>query len=579
MSPRSPTLVAALHRAAALDVDGAGMRFLDRRERETMLSWAEVRRRAAVVAGALVAEGVRPGERVCLVLPTEPVFADAFFGCLLAGAVPVPLYPPVRLGRLDEYFAKTAAMVRAAEAVAIVANGRVMRVLGRVLDHVRPRCGLLDVARLAGGAPLPDPELRAPEPDALAMVQFSSGTTVAPKPVGLTHAQVLANARAIKDTLFDTFPPAEGHAHRGVSWLPLYHDMGLIGCIFPALDHPSSITLIPPEAFLARPAIWLRALSRYGATISPAPDFAYALCVERIRDEQLDGVDLSRWVAALDGAEPISPANLAAFTARFARWGLRPTALTPVYGLSEAALAVTFSPMDAPARTVRVDGAALAQGVATPVETGGVELARLGPPLRGFGVEVRDADGAVLPPLRVGRVHVAGPSLMQGYLDRETQPIVDGWLDTGDLGFLVDGELVITGRAKDVIVLRGRNHAPQDIERAVDGVEGVRTGCAVAVGRVGENGEELIVFVEARTPREAMAEDCVRAIQGAVGLKPDLVAVLAPGTLPRTSSGKLRRGEALRRWEDGSLTPPDAVTPLRLAGALARSALARWRHR
>ena len=577
MTARTPTLVAALHRAAELDRPGAGMRFLDRRERATMLTWAEVRARALATAGGLVAAGVRPGDRVCIVLPTEPAFPDLFFGALLAGAVPVPLYPPVRLGRLDEYFARTAAMVEAAGAATVVSSARVLRVLGRLLEHVTPRCGLLDAATLVTHAPLPTPA--APAPDDLAMVQFSSGTTVAPKPVGLTHAQVLANARAITDDLLQRFPESDGHAHCGVSWLPLYHDMGLIGCIFPALDHPSSITLLPPEAFLARPALWLRALSKYGGTISPAPDFAYALCVERVRDDELHDVDLSRWVAALDGAEPIAPESLRAFAARFAPFGLRETAITPVYGLSEAALAVTFSALDAPFRTVRIDGRALTEGHAVPVASGGVELAALGPPLPGFGVEIRSSAGQPLPERTVGHIHVSGPSLMQGYLDRTEQPIVDGWLDTGDLGFLAEGELVVTGRAKDVIVLRGRNHAPQDIERVVDTVDGTRTGCAVAVGHVTEQGERLLVFVEARTPRGDLADACMRAIQAATGLRPDLVLILEPGTLPRTSSGKLRRGLALRRWLDGTLTPPESVTMLRLAGAMARSTLARWRAR
>ena len=483
---------------------------------------------------------------MCLVLPTEPAFADVFFGILLAGAVPVPLYPPVRLGRLDEYFARSAAMVDACQAVAVVASPRVLRVLGRLLEHVVPRCGLLDVTTLERTHRI---EAAEPAPDDLALVQFSSGTTVAPKPVGLTHAQVLSNARAVLAALDEAHPPGPDLRHCGVSWLPLYHDMGLIGCILPALDRPSDITLIPPEAFLARPAIWLRALSTYGGTISPAPDFAYALCVERIRDEELDGVDLSRWCAALDGAEPIAPANLRAFQERFARWGLRDSALTPVYGLSEAALAVTFSPMDQPFRTFRVDAERLSEGTAVTVESGGVELASVGRPLAGCGVAVRDAGGRALPEGTVGHIHVAGPSMMQGYLDRDEQPIEDGWLQTGDLGFVLDGELVITGRAKDVIVLRGRNHAPQEIERAVDPVEGIRTGCAVAVGMVGESGEQLVVFVEARSPREDLAEDCLRAIQTATGLKADLVLILEPGTLPRTSSGKLRRGESLRRWQ------------------------------
>ena len=576
MTGLSPTLVEALDRAASLDRPGAGIRFLDRRERPTLLSWNEVRQRALHFAGGLRAAGVQPADRVCIVLPTEPAFADAFFGTLLAGAVPVPLYPPVRLGRLDEYFVRTAAMVTASKATAIVSNPRVMRVLGRLLETVTPRCGLLDAASLIRSDPASP---AAPQPDDLAMVQFSSGTTVAPKAVGLTHAQVLANTRAITGSIVAVYPPDEFTGHCGVSWLPLYHDMGLIGCIFPALDHPSSITLIPPEAFLARPALWLRALSKYGGTISPAPDFAYSLCVERIRDEELDGVDLSRWRVALDGAEPIAPANLRAFRDRFAPWGLRPEALTPVYGLSEAALAVTFSDIGTPFRTVRVDPVQLAAGTAAVVDSGGVELALLGPPLAGFGVEVRSPGGAVLPEHRIGQVHVSGPSLMKGYIDRVHQPIVDGWLPTGDLGFLHDGQLVVTGRAKDIIVLRGKNHAPQDIERALDPVDGFRTGCAVAVGHVGEHGERLLVFVEARTPRSDLAEDCVHAIQGTTGLRPDLVLVLEPGTIPRTSSGKLRRSETLRRWLADALVPPQRVNMVHLAGAMARSTLARWRSR
>ncbi|HCH61705.1 MAG: AMP-dependent synthetase, partial [Deltaproteobacteria bacterium] len=393
MTSNTGTIVEALHRAADLDLPDSGMRFLDRREAATFLSWSEVRSRALAVAGGLRSAGVEAGERVCLVLPTEPAFADVFFGILLAGAVPVPLYPPVRLGRLDEYFARTAAMVDACQAVAVVSSSRVLRVLGRLLELVVPRCGLIDATELQRSPPC---AAAAPMPNDLAMVQFSSGTTVAPKPVGLTHTQMLSNSRAVLGALLAAYPPSATVRHRGVSWLPLYHDMGLIGCILPALDRPSDITLLPPEAFLARPALWLRALSQYGGTISPAPDFAYALCVERIREDELEGVDLSKWCAALNGAEPIAPANLRAFRDRFARWGLRSEALTPVYGLSEAALAVTFSPMDEAFCTFRLDGEALTRGRAVEVAAGGVELASVGRPLVGFGVEVRDQTGTPL---------------------------------------------------------------------------------------------------------------------------------------------------------------------------------------
>jgi len=575
---RAATLALALERAARVARPDDGLRVLDRRERPSFRHWSEVHARARRAAGALAAAGVRPGDRVALILPTDLDFFDAFFGAVLLGAVPTPLYPPVRLGRLDEYFDRTVAMLEAAAPATLVVDKRVGRVIGRVFERWTPRCGLLPLESLADGPPWSGP---GPDADDLAMVQFSSGTTVAPKPVSLTHRQVLANSRAIAAELLRAWPE-NGFEHCGVSWLPLYHDMGLIGCVFPALDWARPLTLLPPEVFLAKPGAWLRAISHYRGTISPAPDFAYALCVERVTDAELDGVDLSCWRAALDGAEPISPSGLTAFVERFSAYGLRPEALSPVYGLSEAALAVTFWPLDHRFRVVRFDRMALAEGrarVAAHDAPHPVALPSLGVPLPGFAVEIRDPDGAVQPEGVEGRIHVRGPSVMAGYLGRTEQPIQDGWLDTGDVGLLFEGELFITGRAKDVIVIRGQNHRPWEVERAVDAVEGVRTGCSAAVGDASEGTERLLVFVEARAPRSDLAEDCARAVQAATGLEASLVVVLEPGTLPRTSSGKIRRREALRQWHQGTLTPPDAVGPLLLAGALARSAWARLRHR
>ena len=584
MSPPAGTLVEALDRAAALDRPGAGLRFIDRHEAARLLSWPELADRARQAAAGLAARGVAAGDRVALIFPTGPDFFDVYFGAMVLGAVPVPLYPPVRLGRLDVYFERTAAMLAAVGAVAVVTDATVRRVLGRLLDPVAggapPPLGLLLVDALRG----PDRHAGAGAgPEALCMVQFSSGTTVAPKAVGLSHRAVLANSRAITGELFGRFPEADHGPHAGVSWLPLYHDMGLIGCVMPALDTPATLSLLPPEAFLAKPAVWLRALSRYGGTISPAPDFAYALCVERVRDEELEGVDLSRWLAALNGAEPIRPETLRRFGQRFAAQGLRATALSPVYGLSEAALAVTFQDLDAPWTSGRFSRAALADGrverldgPADPAEgTAAVELVRLGPPLPGFELQIRAVDqpeqlaGSDV----VGRIFIRGPSLMSGYVGRAAQPFdAEGWLDTGDLGFLDGGSLVICGRGKDTIVLRGQNHHPHDLERAVDGVPGVRTGCAVAVGDIGEDGERVLLFVEVRTPEPGQAEACREAVRAATGVDPDLVVLLAPGTLPRTSSGKLRRSEALRQHHAGALLPPESVHPLMLAGVMARSA-------
>lgn len=572
---RPDTVAGWLARAEALAHPRGGVRFLDRREQATWHDWPALAARARRAAGTLRAAGVRSRDRVALILPTGPGFFDAFLGCAVLGAVPVPLYPPVRLGRLDEYVARTAAMLAAVDAVALVTDARVRRVLGQVVARARPPRGVLDAAALPEG-----PEAGGESgPDALALVQFSSGTTVAPKPVGLTHRQVLANAGRICDVITRVTPPGADPEPAGVSWLPLYHDMGLIGCVFPALMVPGPLTLIPPEAFLARPALWLRAISAWRGTVSPAPDFAYGLCAERIRDEEVAGLDLSCWRMALDGAEPVSAATLRAFADRFARCGFDPRALMPVYGLSEAALAVTFPPPGRGVRSERFDRAALAAGRAVPAAAG-VELVSVGRPLPDFRVRVVDAEGGERPAGAVGHIQARGPSIMAGYLDREDQPFADGWLETGDLGFVHDGELFVAGRAKDVIITRGQNHAPQDLERAVDRVPGVRTGCAVAVGDAVEGRERVLLFVEARAPHEGLADACGRAALAATGVAPDLVLLLDPGTLPRTSSGKLRRGETLRRFRAGTLTPPRPITPLMVAGVLAESLVghlrARW---
>lgn len=579
----SPTTLGAALRRAASEGAGQGLRFVDKREVETPLGWGDIYLRAQQLAGGLRDRGVAPGDRVAIILPTCPAFFDAFFGAILAGAVPVPLYPPVRLGRLDEYHARTTAMLNAAGARMLLTDDRVWRILGETVRRTQIAC--LTTAEVHG-----EPLHVEGAPTDLAMVQFSSGTTVDPKPVALSHANVLANVAAILNFVIDQ----DHHRSRaGVSWLPLYHDMGLIGCVFPALLQPGSLTLIPPELFIARPALWLRALGRSGAVVSPAPNFAYALCVDRIKDDEMQGVDLSNWRLALNGAEPVSPATLHRFVARFARWGLRPEALTPVYGLAEASLAVTFSDPTTPFRTVRFDRAALGNGVVRVANTGsdpgtesgvagtddgdaGVELVSVGAPLPGVEVQA--------PTATIGAVRVRGPSVMVGYLnqpERTAQTLVDGWLDTGDLGFLHEGELFVTGRSKDLLILRGRNHAPHEVEQAVDSVDGVRVGCAAAVSFLPEGGdhERLLLFVEAKDPAPGLEQRCAAAVLTRTHLAVDEVILLEPGTLPRTSSGKIRRAEALRLYQVGELRPPRAVTPMLLAGALLRGTLGHWSKR
>jgi fatty-acyl-CoA synthase len=565
-SLRCTTVTEALHLAAAT---ARGITYVDLRENETFVSFAATLSAARRVAGALVAKGVRAGERVAIVLPTSPGFVASFFGVQLAGAVPVPLYPPVRLGRMEEYHRRTAAMLETSGAALVVTDDRIRRLLGKAVEMARPRLGLVTHDDLSDG---PETERTVAAGD-LAVVQFSSGTTVDAKPVALTHANVVANLASI-----DHFLGGEtGATHTGVSWLPLYHDMGLIGCLLEAVYHRGSLVLIPPENFLAKPALWLRALSRHRGTISPAPNFAYGLCVKRVKDEDLAGVDLSSWRLALCGAEPIAPGTLRAFEERFARFGLSQTALTPVYGLSEAALAVTFSTADERYRTMHCDAERLA--AAGEFVTGDHERVAVGAPVAGVEVCIRDEQGASLPEGRVGRVLVRGPNVMHGYFERPeatSKALVDGWLDTGDLGFVAEGTLLLVGRAKELVILRGANHAPQTFEECLAGMLGVRAGCVVAFGFVPDasSSEELGLLVETDGAPVADLEERVGAeVVARTGVRPHVVALLAPGTLPRTSSGKLRRSEAARQFVSGELRPPDAVTPL---GMLKEFASGEW---
>jgi acyl-CoA synthetase (AMP-forming)/AMP-acid ligase II len=570
----SETLAACLAEAAR---SGGAITFVDAREGETKLAHAELFERARRAASGLIARGIAPGDRVAVIAATSPEFFDGFFGASLAGAVPVPLYPPVRLGRLGEYHARTSAMLRAARVRLVLTDSRTRRVLGRTIETARPELGCVPLGELQA---LPR-ELPAQGPDTLGFIQFSSGTTQAPKPVALTHRQILANVRAIGGEILGTYPERDGFRHVAVSWLPLYHDMGLVGGVFTSLFHGRDLVLIPPEHFIARPALWLRAIARHRATISPAPNFAYALCVERIRDDELAGIDLSSWLVAMNGAEPVTPRVLERFVDRFAAYGLREQALTPVYGLAEATLAVTFSALTKRFAVHHFDARALLEEArAVPVADGGTPIVSLGPPLPGFAVEIRGDDGHALPEAAVGRVAVRGPSLMSGYdgmPDETARTLRDGWLDTGDVGFLWRGELHLYGRAKDLIIVRGRNHAPQDIEQALGDVPGVRAGCSAAVGALRDDGagEELWLFVErahgARETDDAIADAVRRRTLERSGLAAARVIVLAPGTLPRTSSGKIRRSEALRLQRSGSLVPPASVSVPRLALEMARS--------
>ncbi len=336
-----PTLQTLVEHAGAPHI---GVRFINRSEQATFHSYQDIFGRAVHVAGGLEQLGIRHGDRVAIVLPTSVDFFDAFFGATLAGAVPVPLYPPVRLGRLDEYHKRTSNMLKQSGASLLLTDKRIRRLLGRTLQNTSVKLGISDiehVPRVVG-------KKSVAALDDLALIQFSSGTHESPKPVCLTHRQIISNIDAIRGSILEAYPESDALTHVAASWLPLYHDMGLVGSVLTALAHPSDLVLIPPEVFVSHPSLWLRAISKFKATVTAAPNFAYSLCAERVKDEDIAGVDLSSLRVAFNGAEPVTPSALVRFVDRFRRYGLRDEALTPVYGLAEAALAVTFSEISKP---------------------------------------------------------------------------------------------------------------------------------------------------------------------------------------------------------------------------------------
>jgi fatty-acyl-CoA synthase len=572
--PKYATLIEMLDAAAQSDL---GLVFVSRKEQDQDVSFARIREQAQSIAADLVRRGVRKGDRVALVLPTSPEFVECFFGVLCAGAIPVPLYPPLRLGKLDEFHRRTTAMLKAVDAAMVVTDERIRRFLGVAVANSSPVLGCVTASSLGG--PISDAvEVAA---DDVAVIQFSSGTTNDPKPVALTHANLLSNLATLKHYI-----TADGSRPVGVTWLPLYHDMGLIGNLLSVFYFQGKLVLLPPELFVAVPGAWLRAISRHRGTITAAPNFAFGLCLKRISDDELEGVDLSSWSICLNGAEAVSAAAQRRFSERFGRWGFRAESFTPCYGMAEASLAVTFKALGTSFKTLGVDGDRLAsEGI---VEPGGKEIVSAGPPLAGMGVEVRDDHGTAQPPGHVGHIFVSGPSIMAGYFGRPdltNRVLQDGWLNTGDRGFIHDGELYVCGRQKDIVIVRGANHAPEEFEAALEGLPGVRTGCAVAVGFVppGDDDEALAMLVETTSDATPdLAQDVASRVQQNTGILPAHVELLAPGTLPRTSSGKLRRREALNQWLTGKLTPPKKVTAARLLvqaanGELfqARAALAR----
>lgn len=529
-----------------------GLTFVGMHEEESWLSYREMYRRARRVARALVELGIRPGDRVAIAVPTSPFFMDAFFGTVLAGAVPAPCHPSPRAGRTDDYEARISRMLRVIGTRLILADAPARAVLEAAVAVARPELGCRLVEELVPNAAHEEAEVAA-DAEALGLIQFSSGSTSTPRGVSLPHRSLIAQM-AMLDVMFGEERIA---ADKMVTWLPLYHDMGLIGCLLTPMYMQIPVVIMAPEVFIARPPVWLRAISRHGGTLTGAPNFAYELCMRRVPEPELAGLRLHTLRQAFNGAEPVSATLMQAFSRRFARCGLgQQSVLRPVYGLAEASLAVTYPTCQrGPARWLGVDPDVLAREGR--VTAGPRKLSSVGTPVPGVYIQIRDDAGNDRPERRLGRIFVRSPSLMQGYFadPRATaEALSDGWLDTGDLGFVDAQELFIAGRAKDLVIIRGANYPPQEFEDCLADLEVVRPGWVVAAGFIpeGSESEQLLILAERNEDPEAGDAAAVRAIRRSIleatGVHAHTVLMLPRGTLRRTSSGKIRRREALQRF-------------------------------
>jgi fatty-acyl-CoA synthase len=528
-----------------------GCNFYDARgELRATLPYAELRERALLTAQRLMSLGLARGERIAIVADTDPSFMELFFACQYAGLVPFAMPVPVNLGSHHVYVQQMRGLLQGGEAVAAIAPAEYFGYLEEAaegLDRLR-WCGTPErlAEQAATGA-----KLLPTQPDEPAYLQFTSGSTRFPQGVVITQRAVMSNLRGIV-----RFGLEVRHDDRCASWLPYYHDMGLVGFVLGPVVSQLSVDYLRTRDFAVRPLQWLRIISRNRCTIAFSPPFGFELCARRVRAADLEALDLSCWRAAGVGAEMIRPWILENFAARLAPAGFSARAFLPCYGLAEASLAVSFPPLGTGVEVMHVDAGAMSEhGLAVEVEGGGGRtnsFVNCGRPLPGHEVTVVDADGRAMSDARLGRVLVRGPSLMQGYLNNPDATarvmLADGWLDTGDLGYVHDGRLFITGRRHDVIIVNGRNIRAQDLEELAEDQPEIRIGDASAFAVTDSAGlPNVVLVVECRladqAERQALVLRLQRLIYEAFGIR-CLVELVPSHTLPRTSSGKLSRTAA-----------------------------------
>ncbi len=552
--------------------------------KERVITYGDLYTNAEKVACALVELGLKQAETVAIMLPTSADFFYVFMGVMLAGGVPVPIYPPFRPDRIGEYAVREATILKNAEVRFLITFHRaeaLSRLLRVFIPSLKSVLTTKDLGKCEG-----KPIHAKIQHDDAAMIQYTSGSTSAPKGVLLSHRNLLANIRAYGEEI--QIRPKDVC----ISWLPLYHDMGLIGAWFGGFYHGIPTAIMSPLSFLNRPERWLWAIHSHRGTISAGPNFAYELCVRKIDDAALEGLDLSSWRLAFNGAEAVNPNTLKRFIKRFKPYGFDEKNMFPVYGLAESSVALTFPPVGRGIKIDTIKRESLEDNLkAQPASKDSknvLEFVGCGMPLKGHAIRVVDNDNNPLPDRNVGNLQFQGPSTMEGYYrNNEATAAVyhDGWWDTGDLAYLIGGELFITGRKKDLIIKAGRNYYPEEIEQVTWQVEGVRKGCVVAFGvhDTTKSTEKLVIVAEtvekSRAVKQEITANILDKVTNILGIPPDEIVLVPPKTVPKTSSGKLRRSTCKQDYIDGKIAKPRNPLWLQLTKLYSRgiyTTLLKW---
>ncbi len=547
------------------------------------ISYADLRSGAEKIARGLLRRGLEPRQTVAIMLPTSPEYFYSFFGILLAGGIPVPIYPPTRLSQIEDHLRRHAGILSNAQVTTMITVPEARSVAWLLKSQTTDLRSVLVPQELSqDGDKVLYPQINTHD---TAFLQYTSGSTGNPKGVVLSHANLLANIRAMG------VATRIGSTDVFVSWLPLYHDMGLIGAWLGSLYYAAPLVIMSPLDFLTRPERWLRAIHRYRGTLSAAPNFAYELCLKKVKDSDIQGIDLGSWRMACNGAEPVSVAGMIAFGERFAAYGFRPEAIAPVYGLAESSVGLAFPPVG---RGLHVDRIRrdefMSTGHAVPAtdsDRDALVFAAAGYPLPGHQIRIIDGMGHELPERKEGRLEFCGPSTTSGYFrnQKETQRLFhDEWLDSGDLAYQAAGEIYITGRSKDIIIKAGRNMYPYELEEAVGAVPGIRKGCVAVFGSSDpvSGTERLIVLAETRENVPEKQERLRDLINGLaldlLGSPPDEIVLAPPHTVLKTSSGKIRRAASRQFYEQGGRTVRTAPVWLQFTRLAWRGALTQSRN-